>query len=284
MVPLEVRIGNQSSQADVYLTCAMNYRKLASATIGPAGGTVSGGGFSVSLPAGALATAVPLTVYEVAGGAPWGGGDNEPAYGLEGLPEDFDGRITVSMDAGGGAETTFLVMAEDGGAGADTVLEAGVSGGRATATLNAAGVAGESAAAKAPGGIRLATEAGTRAAAFDTAHHGTQLWILTKQILNLASSSGHFKIFGKKGIYSLADLGNEFPQVNDEADYQDAVATLDKLSGQMTQMMTLIVAILMLAAADLFQWQHWLLTVLIGAGIIASAVLAALSAIDYIKQ
>ena len=52
----------------------------------------------------------------------------------------------------------------------------------------------------------------------------------------------------------------------------------------MTQMITLIVAIVALAVANLFHWSHWSLSVLIGGGIVASAILAALSAVDYIRR
>ncbi len=52
----------------------------------------------------------------------------------------------------------------------------------------------------------------------------------------------------------------------------------------MTQMITLIVAMIVLAATDVFSWSHPLLLVLIGGGIIASAVLAAMSAFQYVNN
>ena len=50
-----------------------------------------------------------------------------------------------------------------------------------------------------------------------------------------------------------------------------------------TELITLIVAFAVLAAIDLFGWGHPFLIHLIGLGIIASAVLAVLSAVDYLK-
>ncbi len=52
----------------------------------------------------------------------------------------------------------------------------------------------------------------------------------------------------------------------------------------MTQMLTLIVALSLFAISDLFQWQHPFVIHLVGAGIVAASILAAISATDYLKK
>lgn len=85
---------------------------LASGVIGSAGGTLSGGGLTLTVPAGAFASNTTIAIRKA--GVPRAEGDLTDTYAIAGLPAKLGGSITLELEVGSaslGANEKFYVSA-----------------------------------------------------------------------------------------------------------------------------------------------------------------------------
>ncbi len=122
---------------------------LGTATIGPAGGSLTGGGVTLTVPAGAFSLSTTLTLRKA--GAPRLEGDLSDTYAVTGLPASLLAGVTVEIDVGsvalGAAEKIYVAidaamsLKSKPAAEADVAMmvpiEATLSGSKARATIPA---------------------------------------------------------------------------------------------------------------------------------------------------
>ncbi len=171
------------------------WKNLASVSVGPAGGSVSGGGVTLSVPSGALEVTTSLVLRE---------GESSPAedrslaskrYKLDGLPSRIlkPLSVTITTDKATG-DDTFLALGRLGYAGslnklatADSLIPATVSGSTITAQIPAT----EGAAPTGAGhSLRQAPVSSRQASESD---NSVQLRVVTYRTYEI-TSNGHFKL------------------------------------------------------------------------------------------
>lgn len=173
---------------------------VASGTIGPTGGAVSGGGVTVTVPAGTFGAATTLTVTRSGSGAtPLDRFRTTDVFLLDGLPDDRAKALTIALDrtrSPGVAGADFVAAASEvfvptgaSHASPPMLLRATRSGSRVTATIPAAPSQG-------PTGT---TGAATRAAAPDVRQQVT-IWGIAGYA-EFVTGEGHFRV-----NYPVTDL------------------------------------------------------------------------------
>lgn len=136
---LEVKVSAESheSQANATMVCGGGWQPLASANIGASGGTVSGGGLTLTVPGGAFSGANSVKVMRNTSEEPE---ENQTGdtFGITGLPETTAAAVTVSVDLPtppSDPTKVYLVVSEASAGGGELFLKATVQGNHVTATL-----------------------------------------------------------------------------------------------------------------------------------------------------
>ncbi|MCP5111854.1 MAG: hypothetical protein GY953_13570, partial [bacterium] len=196
MARISVRRGEAASQEEITFACSVTYKPISSVTLGPAGGTVSGGGISVEIPAGALGSNQEISLYQVTGRTTLSNDASDPIYALGGLPENYKGKVTVTMEVAGEPPPpgeSYLVMMEEAGTGGELWVEAQVDGNVVTGTVDLEGGGPPAAQGAAADGLRAAS--GNRpATVLDRANQGIDLWQFTRGIRTETSPSERFRV------------------------------------------------------------------------------------------
>ena len=141
---LEVRANGTSSQTNLTILCSRDYPVLASVSVGATGGTITGGGMEVQLPAGLFAGATTVVLTSSTDTQPGGIAQISDVFTLRGLPAELTGAVTVKIPLRQSPPPgTQTLVAVDSGPGVHgtgiTFLEALVEGTSALVTLPASG-------------------------------------------------------------------------------------------------------------------------------------------------
>ncbi|MFH1155253.1 MAG: DUF5719 family protein, partial [Pseudomonadota bacterium] len=89
---------------------------LTSETIGPQGGALAAGGFSLTIPTGVFTTPVELKLYKISGddNNPFGEGRVTDTFRVTGLPDDFPGSLSPVLNYTGPlTDESFIVVGEE---------------------------------------------------------------------------------------------------------------------------------------------------------------------------
>ena len=130
-----VEASGSSSQRAVTFQTSLNWAQATVTTIGPAGGTVSSGQMTVTVPSGALAGPQSLSIRQTAGPSPADQAGAGPMFELDGLPAT-SAPITVTISTAGNplpAQGTYVVVTRPDGS--DVFVKARVQGNQVTAPL-----------------------------------------------------------------------------------------------------------------------------------------------------
>jgi hypothetical protein len=141
----------------------MKWQELAQASIGPQGGTVTGGKATVTIPAGSFAAQAQVALLQGSGATGFGQYQLGEVYALSGLPETIQAPITVSLDITGKTlpqgDAFVVVQPAEDDFGA-IFCKATQEGNRLVATLTPRkSVSGTGAANSASGHVRAAVRA-----------------------------------------------------------------------------------------------------------------------------
>jgi uncharacterized protein (TIGR03437 family) len=138
---LTVEMGAKVSQGRVQFAVARATADLSAGTIPSAGGTLTGGGLSMSVPAGAFSSAADVSIVKASTGLPVDTGRMGDVYGIEGLPSSSSAPITLAVDFTGTVPAglkPYLAVQMPGYDGGIMYLAGTVEGNRLVATLPAA--------------------------------------------------------------------------------------------------------------------------------------------------
>ena len=204
---VSVRSNGVSSQANLAISCSGAYPILTSASIGAAGGTVSGGGMEVQIPAGAFAGATTIVLAKPEDTNPGGSTQISDVFTLRGLPTELGAAVTVKIPLrqAAPAGTQMLVAMNSGpsvhGTGIE-FLEAVADGNSARVTLPAA----EGATSSAPSAKGLAAQRLSASLASNQMATGQEVgfWVGASYLQHVTAAS-HFLIFYPRGDSSMED-------------------------------------------------------------------------------
>ena len=87
------------------------FLEIGSTTIGPSGGNLSAGGFTLTVPAGAFSSELALTLYSSLDYTPFDANGISPTYKLTGLPRDYSQPLSVSVPYQGTLEEQSYIAA-----------------------------------------------------------------------------------------------------------------------------------------------------------------------------
>jgi uncharacterized protein (TIGR03437 family) len=154
-----VAAGDAQSQANVYAAAKSggNWQTVASVSLGASGGTVSGPGVAVTVPAGVLPGAMTVSVARSTDSGPANPARKSDLFFLDGLPADRAAPVTITLDvpptAGADDEPELaLVMPYGTLRTAPMVLHTIRNGNQVTFTLPSGGTAAASGATAAVSG------------------------------------------------------------------------------------------------------------------------------------
>ena len=178
------------SQLNVTVFIGYPEQVVGTGSASSSGGSVTGGGASAIVPAGALDSTVSLALYQSSEPIPPAA---SPVFRLAGLPDDFDQPITITLPltvppAGGRA---FLAVRDENGGAGPLYFDASVNGNSLTAQIPSLPAPDGATASKSPPSARLASgEIG----------RGFTLWAIAGWYAS-TSPSGKFEM-----LYPSADL------------------------------------------------------------------------------
>ena len=200
LVTFVIKMDSQQSQAAVTLASSRGAMEpVAVAAVGPAGGTIEGAGFRLSVPAGAFSESQQLNLSQATKCGLTEATRVSPMYGVSGLPDVIGQPLVVEIDVPNQVlppDGTYIVMEAAGGG--QIWLKASVAGSRARVTLPSAGQAAASPSARATSS-RLSSLAARSATGEEKVM--AIFWVLAG-IASKASGSGRFEILRETGVAS----------------------------------------------------------------------------------
>jgi len=134
---ITVEVLSQKSQGAVKFSVGSGQVALTSTAIPPTGGIIGDGGFSLSVPEGALTVATTVTLAKAVTGIAPASARLSEVYILDGLPSSIPASLTVSvplLHAPGGG-TPYILLTELAEGGGKLQIPATVQGNRMVATL-----------------------------------------------------------------------------------------------------------------------------------------------------
>ncbi len=134
---ITVEVLSQASQGAVRFAVASGQNVLTSATVSPSGGTVSGEGFSLSVPSGAFGVPANVTLTKAVTGIAPAKARLSDVYMLDGLPSSIPVSLTVTVPLlhAPGVGTPYIILTELAADGGKLELPATVQGNTMVATL-----------------------------------------------------------------------------------------------------------------------------------------------------
>jgi uncharacterized protein (TIGR03437 family) len=235
---LTVEVGKQVSQGRVRFAVAMPLQKLTAGTISSGGGSVAASGFSMTVPAGAVAQPADITVLRATAGLPADPGRVSDVYAIKGLPDQTSAPITLAINCTGPPPEdgkAVIVLQQGGYDGGWVYLPATVQGNLLLATLPANAGATVGAAIKAGNERRI-----------DLSPAEVWAFMVYVSYANTIVDSTHFRIIvtkefdGSKGSWAsdlglametavekLAELGIYWPWTGTDKDGKPTVTKLE---------------------------------------------------------
>jgi len=208
------------------------WQTVATGQIGAGGGTVAGGGFSLTAPAGAFSSATNFSVTKSTQPIPSQTSAVTGLYQFQGMPVDIGQPLTVSLDAASSSGLdgeAFLVMSiDDDPSWPVLMVPAKIANGKLTATLPAVAAPP---ATQSSGGTGLSPE-DTAAlspmaapAAPVYAGHGTILGVTG--FVPVASKSGKYAVHYQSGFLENMDYATTVAAMLDQADLKIAATGIE---------------------------------------------------------
>lgn len=216
---VEIRAAGYSSQAGLAVYIGRDAPVVASVTVAAAGGTVSGGGMTVSIPAGAFTAPATVSIVKPENFQPGGNARISDVFALRGLPAELNQPVTITIPLRqtppAGTETLVAMGSGPGVQGTGTeFLDTTIEGNTARVTLPA-GTSGSTPAMANPGVTRLASS--------DPPLHNAQesgpevsFYVMTFYWRDM-SPGGHFMIFYPSGDSSLQAKVAHIGQILEDA-------------------------------------------------------------------
>jgi uncharacterized protein (TIGR03437 family) len=97
---LTISLGDVATQAGISIAYRSNWRVVTDTSVAPAGGTVTGGGLTLTIPQGVLSAPTGIKLYRAAGNdsAQLGTPVATDLFAIEGLPETATGAMALGLD------------------------------------------------------------------------------------------------------------------------------------------------------------------------------------------
>ncbi len=200
------------------------FQQVATGQIGASGGTIAGGGFSLTAPAGAFAGATNFTITQSTQPIPSQTSAVTGLYQFQGMPDAIGKPLTVTLDAAsssGLAGEAFLVMSiDDDPRWPVLMLPAKISNGKLTATLPAVAAAPAASSTSAN-----AFSPSDSPSAPVTSGSGTLLGVA--RFAPVVSKSGKYAVHYQTDFPEYADYATTVAALLDEADPKIAATGID---------------------------------------------------------
>ena len=202
--PITVSAGKQSSQSTATMSVGMQQTSLGSGTVGPAGGTVSAGSTSITLPAGILTSPAQIAISKGAGPTAFDDTRISDIYTATNVPLTQNAPVTLTIDLPSPPSNPDQVsmVVQVGGEGAVPYLvQAQVSDSHLTATFPETSTgAGAASMASIKG---MAGNSASGAGYFDN----VKLWFYAKTHTTRTTSYSPFSVASTTG-FAPDNIGN----------------------------------------------------------------------------